>query len=237
MVESGILQQTSRPVRRPNRQRARTRAALLQAGRRLLADRTIDALSVDEIVTTADVAKGSFYNHFHDKEVFAREIGAEVRREAEQAVAEANRNITDPALRLARAVCVFVDFAITRPDSAQVLWRLNSRATMADAPINHELRNELARARTDADFQLLDPEAAMLMVMGTIVIAMRHVLEEQVTTPPKVIATQLTLALLHSLGVPVKRAHTAATSAATAILAAESPAARTHIAPVADTRR
>jgi AcrR family transcriptional regulator len=225
------------PPRRPNRQRARTRAALLQAGRRLLALRTVDALSVDEIVVAADVAKGSFYNHFSDKDMFAREIGAEVRREAENAVLQANREISDPALRLARAVCVFVSFAITRPDSAQVLWRLNSRATIADAPINRGLHEELTRARKDADFRLLDLEAAMLMVMGTIVIAMRHVLEERVTTPPGQIARQLSLALLHSLGVPVRRARAAAVSAVTALLESQPPAARTQTVAIDFPRR
>ena len=42
----------------------------------LLAQRDVGALSVDEIVAAADVAKGSFYNHFQDKDAFAREIGA-----------------------------------------------------------------------------------------------------------------------------------------------------------------
>src|SRR5487761_2398060 len=88
--------------RRPDRRRARTRVALLNAGRTLLARRDVDGLSVDEIVAAADVAKGSFYNHFTDKDVFAREIGATVRREAERAVVAANRGITDPATRLAR---------------------------------------------------------------------------------------------------------------------------------------
>ncbi len=71
--------------RRPDRRRLRTRTALLHAGRALLAVRDIDAISIDEIVAAADVAKGSFYNHFADKEEsFAREIGAAVRTEAER---------------------------------------------------------------------------------------------------------------------------------------------------------
>ena len=48
-----------------------TRMALLAAGQKLLAERPIDALAIDEIVQTAGVAKGSFYNHFEDKDAFA----------------------------------------------------------------------------------------------------------------------------------------------------------------------
>ena len=67
------LAEVSAPTRRVDRRRARTRAALLKAGRTLLASRDVQGLSVDEIVAAADVAKGSFYNHFTDKDMFARE--------------------------------------------------------------------------------------------------------------------------------------------------------------------
>ena len=46
----------------------RTRHALLAAGHQLLADRSIDALAVDDIVQAAGVAKGTFYIHFESKE-------------------------------------------------------------------------------------------------------------------------------------------------------------------------
>ena len=133
-------------TQRPDRRRARTRGALLEAGRVLLASRDVDALSVDEIVAAADVAKGSFYNHFADKDVFAREIGAAVRRQAEEAVSRANAGVADAAVRVARALCVFIRFAIEHRDSAQLLWRLNSGATIADAPVNRGLREEVLRA-------------------------------------------------------------------------------------------
>ena len=50
----------------------RTRAALIAAGRRLFGERPVDAVSVDEIVQAAEVGKGSFYNHFADREALVR---------------------------------------------------------------------------------------------------------------------------------------------------------------------
>lgn len=199
---------------RVDRRRARTRAALLQAGRTLLASRDVQGLSVDEIVAAADVAKGSFYNHFADKDVFAREIGAAVRRQVEEAVIKANTGVADPRLRLAQALCVFVRFAIEHRDSAQVLWRLNSGATMADAPVNRGLREEVRQASRTAPSAQLDVEIGILLVMGTIIIAMRHVLEERVVTPPATIAVQMSAGMLRSLGLPARRAQQLAIRAA-----------------------
>jgi AcrR family transcriptional regulator len=205
-------------ARRPDRRRERTREALLEAGRMLLAQRDVEAFSVDEIVAAADVAKGSFYNHFHDKDAFAREIGAGVRREAEQAVAAANDGVDDPATRLARALCVFIRFAIQHRDSAQVLWRFNSGATIADAPANRGLREEVLRARRRREFTSLDIESAVLMIMGTVVISMRHVLEERAVMPPAQVALQMGGGLLRALGVPARRAASVTEQAARELL-------------------
>lgn len=54
-------------ARKPDPRRARTRAALIAAARRLLAEGRV-AVSVQEITTEAGVGFGSFYNHFDSKE-------------------------------------------------------------------------------------------------------------------------------------------------------------------------
>ena len=199
---------------RVDRRRARTRAALLQAGRGLLARRDLGDLSVDDIVAAADVAKGSFYNHFADKARFARAIGAAVRLQVEAAVQAANAGVEDPPRRLALALCVFVRFAIEHRDSAQVLWRLNSGATMADAPVNRGLRREVARAVRAGPLTGLDIETAVLLVMGTIIVAMRHVLEERVRTPPARVAANMAGGMLRALGLPARRSRSVAGKAA-----------------------
>jgi AcrR family transcriptional regulator len=202
-----------------DRRRARTRQALMEAGRSLLAERHVDGVSVDEIVAAAAVAKGSFYNHFADKDVFAREIGAMVRRQAEQAVNDANAGVTDPAKHWARAVCVFVRFAIEHRESAQVLWRLNAGATMPDAPINRALRENLQVGIRAKRFKHVDIESAVLLVIGIIVVALRHALEERIVTPPKKIAEHAAAGLLRALGVPAAQSAQLAATAASSIYA------------------
>jgi AcrR family transcriptional regulator len=200
-----------------DRRRARTRQALMDAGRTLLAERHVDGVSVDEIVAAADVAKGSFYNHFADKDVFAREIGSMVRRQAELAVNEANVGVEDPAKHLARAVCVFVRFAVEHRASAQVLWRLNAGATMVDAPINRALRENLLTGIRAKRFKHVDIESAVLLVIGIIIVTLRHALEERVITPPMKTAEHAAAGLLRSLGVPAAQSIQLSVAAASSI--------------------
>ena len=53
---------------RLDRRKARTRAALVAAARRLLASRDPAAVSIQEITDAAGVGFGSFYNHFQTKQ-------------------------------------------------------------------------------------------------------------------------------------------------------------------------
>jgi len=65
------------PGRVPNRRDRRklaTRKAILDATQALLASRSMDALTVDEIAMQADVAKGTFYNYFPDKDALECEL-------------------------------------------------------------------------------------------------------------------------------------------------------------------
>jgi AcrR family transcriptional regulator len=212
--------------RRSDRRRARTRAALLEAGRALYALRGLDAVSVDEIVAAADVAKGSFYNHFHDKDGLAREIAGEVRRQTERLVEDANAGVGDPAMRIARALCVFIRYAIDHRDSAQVLWRLNSGATVADAPANRSLRAEVERGIATGCFSQVDVYSGVLLIMGTVVISMRHALEERASMAPTALARGMAAGLLRALGTPARLAARTAAHAADAIFAHTDPTRR-----------
>ncbi len=56
------------PISRPERRKARTTQALLDAARRMLADGSAKTASIQDITDAADVGFGTFYNHFEDKE-------------------------------------------------------------------------------------------------------------------------------------------------------------------------
>ena len=88
------------------RRRQRTRSAIITAGQRLFAVRALESVSIDDIVAAADVAKGSFYNHFDHKEGLADTIVDVVQGDVEFHISVANRDIADAAVRVTRALAV-----------------------------------------------------------------------------------------------------------------------------------
>jgi AcrR family transcriptional regulator len=201
-----------------DRRRARTRAALLQAGQTLFAEHTVESVSVDDIVLCADVAKGSFYNHFADKEELARLIAENVRCEAERLVGEANHRIADPALRVAQALCIFVRFARACPEKARALMRLHAGATLPEAPLNSGVRADLQRGIAEGRFRDLSLQAGLLLIMGVVQIAIGRVLEPKSPVPSMGLARDLAFLLLRGLGLASREAAAIASSASERIL-------------------
>lgn len=118
---------------------ARTRAALIAAGFDLLVERPIDAIPIDDVVAKAGVAKGSFFNHFADKQDFAEAIATEVRLELEEQIARANAGIADPVERIAGGMRAGAAFALSQPKRATVLLRSHGSSTARDHPLNQGL--------------------------------------------------------------------------------------------------
>lgn len=156
---------------------ARTRGALIAAGLELLVERPIDAIPIDDFVAKAGVAKGSFFNHFADKQDFAMAVAAEVRIEVEQQVALANAGIEDPVERIAGGMRVAAQFALDHPRRATVLLRTQSSSTANAHPLNKGLRCDIDAA---CDRGLLRAEArssGVLYWLGLCQILVIHLVE------------------------------------------------------------
>ena len=131
--------------KRPGRS-DRTRSALIAAGFELLVDRPIDAIPIDAVVASAGVAKGSFFNHFRDKQDYAQAIATEVRIELEALVGRANEGISNPVARMAGGMRVAAEFAVSQPKRSAVLLRGQGASAAATHPLNKGLREDIDAA-------------------------------------------------------------------------------------------
>ncbi|WP_088310973.1 TetR/AcrR family transcriptional regulator [Novosphingobium sp. B 225] len=128
-----------------NPRAARTRAALLDAGFALLAERPIDAIAIDDIVVRAGVAKGSFFNHFSDKQGFAAAIAQQVRAALEQRIGAGNAGVVDPAMRLASGMRVGIEFALEDRVRATIMLRGMQESSRSDHELNRGIRADIDR--------------------------------------------------------------------------------------------
>lgn len=201
-----------------DRRRVRTRAALLRAGATLFAARSVDGVSIDDIVAAADVAKGSFYNHFEDKEALARAVAEEVRGGVEALAAEVNAGVADPAERVARALCGFVRQAVEQPAPVRAMIRLFQGAAVPDAPMNRGVRADIKAGLAAGRFHGVTLETGVLMAVGIVQVAVSRVLDVR-PGKPSALAGELAFGLLRGLGVDSEAAGTIAQRAARDVFA------------------
>lgn len=203
MRQAGRNRKPAPPSRQAPDRRARrklaTRQALLEATHDLLASRSMDALSVDEIAMRADVAKGTFYNYFPDKDALAREVASDVRTRIENEITRANEGIDDPAARIGRALCCVLGFGLSTPKQALAMMRLFPHATDPAAPINSGVRRDVTQAIARGRIMAPSEDVAVACIVGVFMAGVNRALN----LPPgrvKAFARDLGTILLHGLG-------------------------------------
>lgn len=188
------------PPARLARRRQVTRNSLMAAGKQLFASRPIESVSIDEIVDIADVAKGSFYNHFSDKDALAQAIVELVGGDCEFHIQSANRAIEDPALRVARAIGVMIRYALDHPERVQSVINLSERKTDAASPLNRGLQYDLVDGLSKGRFHEIDLETGTLVVLGMITVTLRHRVESGTATTAPEATERVAAAVLRGLG-------------------------------------
>src|ERR1700736_1862271 len=82
---------------RGTRRRAQTRQQLTEAASVLIAAKGVAGLRISEITEQADVALGSFYNHFESKEELVKAVVAETIGSRTQEIVAEMAALDDPA--------------------------------------------------------------------------------------------------------------------------------------------
>jgi AcrR family transcriptional regulator len=207
-----------RPANRRDRRKQATRQALLDATHTLLASRSLDALSVDEIAMSADVAKGTFYNYFPDKDALARELASQVRARLETEIARANEGLEDPAARIARAFCTLLKFSLNSPKQAAAMMRLFPHATDPSAPINSGVRRDVVNGLTRGRIVAPSEDTAIAFIVGVFMAGVNRALD---LSPgrARALVRDLGTILLHGLGLGRTQAERVMNQAIDSILA------------------
>ncbi|ALC13209.1 TetR/AcrR family transcriptional regulator, acrAB operon repressor [Sphingopyxis sp. 113P3] len=198
--------------------RDRTRQALIDAGQHLIAKSSISAVSIDEIVAEAKVAKGTFYNHFADKDELFNAIVDSVREQVHSRIIEETADLPDPARKVARAFCVGLRYQLDHRE--QILFLMHSRFSIRPIhdPMDTGIVSYVSEGIASGRFQIPTTEAGVLLVHGLSGAAYAHSLDEPDPFATIARAQQLTAIILRGLGLSFEEADVIAAQEADTIL-------------------
>lgn len=132
--------------------RERTRAALLDAAVRVVAEKGMEALKISDVTAAADLANGTFYNHFADKNEMLREaaygIALAISRQLDAEMAD----LKDTPTRVVRATASFIDIVLHELDWAAIMLAGAAHVPQLSDDVVAYLRNSLKLERDQGMF-------------------------------------------------------------------------------------
>ena len=169
----------------PHADRPRRHSTLLQGERNRQntgdapsAERSPEGLTIDAIVETAGVAKGTFYYHFQSIEELVAAAGAKLADSFDELLTPSRLEVPDPVKRIAFAFTKFLEKALDEP----VWGRLVVRSVQVPGAIRRareNLKADLAEAIDQGRLAIQDVELAADIVMGIWVQVTRGSLERR----------------------------------------------------------
>jgi AcrR family transcriptional regulator len=197
---TGKVRVTKTKPTRSDRRMVRNRKALLDAAEKLIAEKGFDHATIDEITEIADLAKGTFYNHFKDKNEIARELAVTIRREIRDQVGVAEEGIDDPAGQLVAGIAVCLRAAAVSPTRAAVLSRMYSLWLSPQANKEFRLFKDLEIGYRTGRFSAGDLPVAVVLTVGTVQAGIMQALQLAEWNAVQKLALALSEQVLRALG-------------------------------------
>jgi len=163
------------PTTRTDRRRARTRASLIAAAREVFASQGVEASTIQDITEAADVAKGSFYNHFDSRGSILRAVVEETLGELGRAMDLLTEPMRDDPARVL-SVCVRHTLRACVEDPILGWFSLRAGVVMAigGATLGAYGRRDIRRGIESGRFQCDDLEVAVTMLGGGVEALLRR---------------------------------------------------------------
>ncbi|HEX4110783.1 MAG TPA: helix-turn-helix domain-containing protein [Solirubrobacteraceae bacterium] len=162
---------------RSARQRARTRRKLTDAARTLIAEKGVEGLRISEITERADVALGSFYNHFESKDDLVAEVVADTIEAMAEAIEATMAGLEDPAEAVSFAARSYVRLVAENAELASLLVNLDRADAQFERAVLPYALGAISRGIDAGRFQVADPHLALIAIIGSTLAVMRAILD------------------------------------------------------------
>lgn len=158
------------------RKRMRTRAALVEAAMRLIAEQGADALTVADFVAAAGVSRGGFYNYFPTVQDLIMAVRDEIAVRLDREIAATLAEVTDPAERLARTMLRFIEMGVSDPVWGWVFLKLDSVPLPRPGTARERFRREYEAGLELGRFHAVEHYAGYSLAAGSVRMAVRAML-------------------------------------------------------------
>jgi AcrR family transcriptional regulator len=189
---------------RGSRRRARTRQKLTQAASVLIAEKGVAGLRIQEITERADVALGSFYNHFGSKEDLVEAVVTDTIDVRARGIVARMASLEDPAEAVSYASRRVVRIAYEDPELAWLFVNLDRADALFETLVLRAALGVLEQGIAAGRFETEDDHLALTVMVGGALAVMRGILEGRYGPGADAVFAD---GVLRSLGLEREEAH------------------------------
>ncbi|MGX9943194.1 TetR/AcrR family transcriptional regulator [Bradyrhizobium denitrificans] len=200
------------PIRRAEigrEKRARTRAQLIAAASALFARQAVEAVTVDDVIREAGVAKGTFYVHFEDLHALIVSVADELVATIDELLQPVRLSIEDPALRIAYGCSCFIDKALSDPAWAGLAARMASTTAKGGEVARRRLYEDLKRHAKRLPPGSASAELSLEIVVGILLQVLGAIAEGRLSSRHR---EEALAAILRAIGLDVRQVKSVLTS-------------------------
>ena len=196
--ETTVMKNANHRTRVGADRREKMRKRLIESALLVFARVGVDGTVIDEVISTAKVSRGTFYNYFRTNEELLTAVAEEVGNQMLEVVDPVVREHTDPAVRVACGVRLTLMMARRYPQLAAFLGRVGPPAVGSHSLATEYLPRDLSAGMATGRFSQIHPRLAFDLVSGPILAAFHTLLTQPM---PDTYPQQMAQAVLQSLGV------------------------------------
>lgn len=149
-----------------------TRQRILDAAAKLFAAQRFHEVRMDDVAVAADVAKGTLYRYFRDKEELYRDLVSSAASQIWQVVDERAAAAETPQARIVAMLEGSWAFFESHPYLSDLLQRVEvmnpSDAMVAWNEIRHQFAERISALLSDPSLAVADPDYGALMLLGAL---------------------------------------------------------------------
>jgi AcrR family transcriptional regulator len=191
------------PRRPTSRARARTERLLVDAALRVFARKGAGAAAIHEVAAEAGVSNGTFYNYFRSRDELVAAASVALMERLFADITATSRGVADAAERIAIGMRRFVLTAVEDPTWSAALLRVWASSPVLVDRTATPLLDDLRLGKRRRRLRFRSEEAAIDLVQGTVLAAMRTVLERRAGAAH---ASDVAATVLRGLGVDAEEA-------------------------------
>ncbi len=162
------------PTNRVTLRQQRTRLKLIEAIRKLTAEKGVNAVTIRDIATEADIAMGSFYNYFKTKDELLNEALAEIIFQSGEMIDGINAASSNPLVIIATAFATFAEVSKRDPLLGWFMIRMTNYDPSVGATLAERFARDVQKGLASGQFNVPDVHIAMSAAQSALVDFLRQ---------------------------------------------------------------